>query len=392
MVDLIQDEEVKLFLNNNRNADTAALALQSSGKYSFDIKPLIELIRIYQRSAKKLPRWTEQGALFTRKAYEQCSSERSALAKADHMKGRRLLNLSGGIGVDDWALASSFSEIVSVELDPEVHELACYNLAQLGIHNVRRVEASAEDFMAGNQGEQFDWIYLDPDRRPDANKVSGLEASMPSVPDLWTALRNCSDQIWVKASPLISIPESLQLLPDLNEVQVVAIGGEVKEVNLIYRKGKSAVLYRAFDLETGQHFQSTLASQQTAALAEPGSYFFEAHASLIKAGLCEVYAAEHGLLPLIPSAAFCTAQEPVAHYFGRGFKVLAKGVYKRKSFDQYLKTHAIRKANLTKRHFPETVEQLRKKHKLSDGGDVYFFFFSDAQKTTHFIHGMKLSM
>ena len=36
------------------------------------------------------------------------------------------------------------------------------------------------------------------------------------------------------------------------------------------------------------------------------------------------------------------------------------------------------KANITTRNFPETVENIRKKWKISDGGTVYTFFTTDA--------------
>ncbi|TNE80588.1 MAG: hypothetical protein EP332_07055 [Bacteroidetes bacterium] len=382
----------KDFLYTNINADPTALAFKSAGKFSFDVKPLIELIRIYQRSEKKLPVWTSHQALFTRKAYEQCSSEAAAVYKAKQMKGRRLLNLSGGIGVDDWALAQSFDEVVSVELDEEVHALATYNLTLLGATNVQRVCSSAEAFLANYQGETFDWIYLDPDRRPEASKVAGLEESMPSVPQLWPSLRQWGKAIWVKASPLIGIPETLQLILHFNEVQVMGIGGEVKEVNLIYKPDNGRVVYKAMELEPEMVYTGDEVVDGQAALAKPENYFYEAHAGLIKAGLCKNYNAHFALASLIPSGAFATSAEVMEDYFGRAFQVIEQGIYKKKSFDQYLKSKNIKKANLNKRHFPESVEQLRKKHKLSDGGSDYFFFYSDAQKSTRFIHGMKLSV
>ena len=37
------------------------------------------------------------------------------------------------------------------------------------------------------------------------------------------------------------------------------------------------------------------------------------------------------------------------------------------------KVQALQKANITVRNFPESVQQLRKRLKLSDGGDSYIF-------------------
>ncbi len=43
-----------------------------------------------------------------------------------------------------------------------------------------------------------------------------------------------------------------------------------------------------------------------------------------------------------------------------------------------MKTHLENKqANITTRNFPETVESIRKKWKIKDGGNVYCFFTTD---------------
>jgi hypothetical protein len=36
-----------------------------------------------------------------------------------------------------------------------------------------------------------------------------------------------------------------------------------------------------------------------------------------------------------------------------------------------------KKANITTRNFPETVENIRKKWKIKDGGNLYTFFTTD---------------
>ena len=46
-----------------------------------------------------------------------------------------------------------------------------------------------------------------------------------------------------------------------------------------------------------------------------------------------------------------------------------------------MKNLQINKANITTRNFPETVEQLRKKLKIKDGGDTYLFFTTNVEDT-----------
>jgi hypothetical protein len=42
-----------------------------------------------------------------------------------------------------------------------------------------------------------------------------------------------------------------------------------------------------------------------------------------------------------------------------------------------LKKLSVKKANITTRNFPETVQQIRNKFNIKDGGDCYLFFTTD---------------
>ena len=48
------------------------------------------------------------------------------------------------------------------------------------------------------------------------------------------------------------------------------------------------------------------------------------------------------------------------------------------------------KANITVRNFPATVAELRKRTKLSDGGDIYLFATTLANEQKVLIRGEKL--
>src|SRR5690606_3204074 len=71
---------------------------------------------------------------------------------------------------------------------------------------------------------------------------------------------------------------------------------------------------------------------------------------------------------------------------GRCFKIEKVISYNKKE----LKLLAISKANITTRNFPETVEQIRKKLGIKDGGDVYLFFTTDSDNNKIVIISNKL--
>lgn len=392
LVDLLQNDEVKLLLKTHKTDDPVALALKLSGKYSFDLAPVLELLRIYQRGYAKLPTWINREALFTRKAYEQASSEPAAEWKAGLIQGKSLLNLCGGIGVDDFFFSKNFQEVVSLEIDEEVHELAEHNLKLLGAKNCRRIAKSAESYLEETD-TKFDWIYLDPDRRDGQRKVFGLEESSPDVLKLWTELVKRAEGIMIKASPMLDISLALQQIPSINEVQVIAIGGEVKEILLIAYPDSRALKYSAVELAPFMSFSSERSYDRAYPVADGGkNYFYECNASLIKSGLCADYLQEHNAEALISNGAFAVSSDLVTEFFGRAFQIQYSGDYSRKKFDRYLKERQIQKANLNRRNFKLKVEELRKLHKLKDGGEDYFFFFIDYNKKARFVHGMKLSV
>ena len=56
---------------------------------------------------------------------------------------------------------------------------------------------------------------------------------------------------------------------------------------------------------------------------------------------------------------------------GRIFEIEQSFDYSKKSMKAFLEQ---KKANITTRNFPETVENIRKKWKIKEGGDCYCFF------------------
>ena len=103
----------------------------------------------------------------------------------------------------------------------------------------------------------------------------------------------------------------------------------------------------------------------------PSAYLYEPNASVLKAGVQDALCGRFGVEKLHRNSNLFTSAQLVEDFPGRAFCV-------RSCFDfskQSLKTLQlqVRKANLTVRNFPSTVDQLRKRLKLKEGGDVYLF-------------------
>jgi hypothetical protein len=97
-------------------------------------------------------------------------------------------------------------------------------------------------------------------------------------------------------------------------------------------------------------------------------YLYEPNAAILKAGAFKSIARAFQLAKIAPHSHLYTSEDVINDFPGRTFEVLATVKADTKALMPYLPDG---KANLFIRNFPATTDELRKKLKLKDGGDVY---------------------
>jgi hypothetical protein len=93
----------------------------------------------------------------------------------------------------------------------------------------------------------------------------------------------------------------------------------------------------------------------------------------MKSGGFDEVSVQFGLDKLHVNSHLYTADELI-QFPGRVFKILQIILYQKKEMKAVLEG---KKANVSTRNFPDSVEQIRKKWKILDGGDLYCFFTTD---------------
>ena len=93
----------------------------------------------------------------------------------------------------------------------------------------------------------------------------------------------------------------------------------------------------------------------------------------MKSGGFDEVSVQFGVEKLHPNSHLYTAEELI-QFPGRVFTIAQVIPYQKKEIKAALEG---KKANVTTRNFPETVEHIRKKWKISDGGELYCFFTTD---------------
>ncbi len=370
------DRETKDFITAHRNEDPRALALQAKRYPAVDMREAVTQIEGWQAAKDKLPAWAAvEGIIYPpRISMEQCSSEVTALYKASLVCGERIADLTGGFGIDCSYMSRGFAEATYIERNERLCDIAKENFALLGLKHIRVLNGNSEDCLAALPKQ--DWIFIDPARRDTVGrKVVALEECEPNVVALEHLLLRQSGKVMVKCSPMLDVTAAMRRLESVSEVHIVAVNGECKELLLVLGGTGSSVPIHCVNLVAGSEQRFTFTAEGEAAAEAKysdavGKYLYEPHAAIQKGGCYRSLSAAFGVGKLHPNSQLYTSDTCHPSFPGRRFKVewfcgFSKAELKR--------VQELGRANITVRNFPESVQQLRKRLKLADGGELYIF-------------------
>lgn len=385
MIKELLSEEIQAYINEHLNDDVADLSLRSELRHLSFFKEILEQIKSKKKAKSKLPTWFEkEGIVFPPSiSMEQCSSELTAEYKARLISGQKLVDLTGGFGIDSYYLSQNFEETDYVERNEKLCEICHHNFTVLDA-NVRVNKQIAEEFL--ERGEHFDWIYLDPARRDDVNnKVFRLEDCTPDVITLQDELLKNSEHILIKLSPMLDIKQGLLQLRHVSEVHVIAVRNEVKELLFTIKKGFEGVAQiHCINLNQNakSEFTFTLSEEEftESKFSEIQGYLYEPNAAIMKAGAFKSIANRFELKKINQHTHLYTSEELIEEFPGRSFKVIEELPLNKKLKSSFPDM----KANITVRNYPLSVQQLRNKTGIKEGGEHYIFAFTGI-KQKHFL-------
>lgn len=352
---------------------------------------LSEQLKLYPKAAEKLPTFAKNYCYFTTKSYEQSSSERLAEYKAGLYSGEMMIDLTGGLGVDDRAFSKSFKKVISVDIDEKLNELVRINFQKLGIKNIERITADSNQFI--QQKIHADLVYIDADRRTGNKRSVTLEDAEPPVLEILPGLFRISTNVLLKLSPLIDITYLIKALPYVEKIIVISLDNEVKEVlTLLNKDFHGEIIIEAVDISKNDErkYSAKYGLKAEPGITPTGKYFYESAASVIKAGLVNNYTAENELNVIYKNGVYLLTDSIHNNFFGRGFEVVEQFSFSKSAVKKYLEHNKITKANVAKRNFPLSADEIKKLFKITDGGEEYLFFTQSQSKEKLFFHCRKL--
>jgi len=373
----ILDSSVQDFIDENLKSDLNQLILKGSPFEEIDIKDLAVQIKSKRKAEKKLPSWFKSDNIIYPPGLnlEQSSSEKTAQYKASLVSGKLLIDITGGFGVDSYFFSQKTDKVIHCELNQNLSDVAKHNFQILSAkENIEFKVLDGLEYLK-TITEKADWIYLDPGRRSaEGKKVFLLEQTQPNILEHIDFLLTKSKKIMLKTSPLLDLALTISQLRNVEQLHIVSIKNEVKELIFIINKNSTtSALIKTINIskKKTEKFSGFLEEEKNASpeYGLPLSYLYIPNASILKAGFFKKVAQDFNVKKLSVHTHLYTSEDPVV-FPGRIFKIKEVFAARKKE----LKKRGISQANIAVRNFPGKAEQLKKKFGIKDGGEDFLFF------------------
>lgn len=375
----ILNKNIQEFITQNTGVSISKLALQKNPFPEVDWIAVLNQIEARTKAKDKLPTWfsTENIIYPSKVSVEQTSSEKTAEYKASLISGKSLIDLTGGFGVDDYYFSKKFNVVAHCEINEDLSNIVKHNFEQLKVENCDFYAADSADVLDKSE-IKWDWIYIDPSRRNDAKgKVFMLKDCLPNVPESLDFYFEKSNSILIKTAPLLDISAGLSELKFVKNIHIIALENEVKELLFeIHNQYKGSITLKTANIlkDKIETFDFVLDDEMDFMPYElPKKYIYEPNSAIMKSGGFDEVSSIFKIGKLHKHSHLYTSNELI-DFPGRAFEIEKVIPYNKND----MKTELVNEqANITTRNFPETVENIRKKWKIKNGGNKYCFFTTD---------------
>lgn len=385
------DPNVRAFIQMHENEDVRDLALKKQPNLDWHYPTILDQIKARQKAKIKIPQWLNYADIIfpSSDTLEQASSAATANFKASLFGGDNFLDLTGGAGIDSWAMLDNFKTATIIEADEQTAAKLEHNFAKLSNKPLNIICDKAENYVQ-TMTEEVDLALIDPQRRTQQRKgIFILKDCSPNIFEILPHIK--AKTVLLKTSPMLDINQAIEELKCVQEVHVIEWQGECKEL-LFVLKPKESGLYpvpiRASKIDeqgkTIQSFSFTREIEQMTVIehGKPKNFLYEPGPAFLKAGCYKNLAKTYRMTKLHPHTHLYTSEEFIPGFPGRSFEII-------NTYPAGAKDFPFTKANLTVRNFPQDTATLKKKLRLKDGGEDYLFacMISDenSENVTHTI-------
>ncbi|WP_442588195.1 hypothetical protein ACSBL2_19305 [Pedobacter sp. AW31-3R] len=370
----ILDKTVQEYICAHLNADVHQVAMAKSPFAGITGPELSNQIAAKKKCIKKLPVWFNTANIYYPPllSVEQCSSEVTAAYKAGLATGDSLIDLTGGYGVDSYYFSKTNTAVTHCEINAELSGIARYNSTLLDQDNTRFLAVDGIRFLK-DSAATYQTIYIDPARRSSAGKVFMLKDCTPDVIENLDLLLSKSARVMIKTAPLLDLSAGLRELRCVEEIHIVSVKNECKELIWILKEGYDGkVRITSTTLNTEEKHFSFLRGEEVSAIpyGSPvlGHFLYEPDVALLKSGAFELIAETYGLHKLDHQTQLYVSSEINTAFPGRIFRI-----------EQLLSSADLKKdrtlvGNVIVRNYPAEAAGLVKKFKIKPDDKLFMVF------------------
>ncbi|MDO5509347.1 MAG: RsmD family RNA methyltransferase [Weeksellaceae bacterium] len=371
--------EVQNWLKENLQSDPRQLAFKGSPFSDVSTQELLNQLQLRQNIRSKLPTWYDTDGIIypTKVNIEQTSSEVTSAYKASLVQGEKLIDITGGFGVDAYHFAKRVKNVIHVERNTELQQIAAKNFEILQVGNIQSFNEDGVEFIE-NYSEEVDVIFADPSRRDGSNaRVILLHDMQPDLLKIQDMLLEKAHTVMLKLAPMLDIQYITERLKNIFQIHIVAVQNEVKEILVLQKRfyaGSPKIILANLQSEWENiHIQPIFGIEHP--IAEPKKYLYLPGNALMKILRITDMHAIWGLHALHRDTSIFTSDALIEHFPGEVFSNireinLKKGNFRGTSW------------RIIHRNFPVKIPEIKRKFGLKDDG-TQALIFTQTQSGSH---------
>lgn len=390
----LSSQEVIQFIEDNLTTPIPELVLKRSPFESVEINLLVNQILGKTKARKKLPTWFKNDRIVypLKVNLEQTSSEITSIHKSKFISGKKLIDLTGGFGVDDFYFSKRITELTYVELNQELFEIAKHNFKILASENIKCHNTDSIDYLK-KIDFKYDWMYVDPSRRNKNQKVFLLRDSLPNLLEHQELLKEKSYNLMIKTSPMYDIEMGYKELSGIKELHVISVKNEVKELLwIIDWRAKNNRTMRLFNYDSHKKYsfqkvEKALIQNDEVSLLNCQNYLYEFNSSIMKSGLYDELAHKYNLSKLEKNTNLFTSNLLITSFPGKIYDVDNVDSINFKKLKKDFKGKFV---NIISKNMKISTENIQKKLNCKTGSDSDYLIFAKSIEGNKVVRARKI--
>lgn len=401
-----QNQQTIDFILQNQNTNPKEAALKASNNPNVNVAFAVNQISGMQIAKTKLPMWYKNNQVIypSHISMEQCSSQATAQYKArianrliknnniDKCK-TTLIDLTGGFGVDCAIMSQEFCKAICVETQEELSAISQHNMTAMHLNNVQCVNSTSVKVL-----EKVDYatiIYIDPARRDKSGaRTYAIKDCTPNVLELKQRMLQVAKFVIIKLSPMLDWRKAVcDFCGNVSQVHIVSHNNECKELLLVLdsnmnsnievycANNASVTVFNAKynpDLNKVEESQeSHLSNDSISDWKNCAKYVYEPNSSIMKSGFFKILSSKYNVFQIASNSHVFISCEYKSDFPGNIWKINNICSLNKKEISKALSK--ITYANIATYNFPLSVNDLKKRLKLKDGGNTRIIATTDSK-------------